>query len=59
MAGAKLRDAVDVKCRDCIYCPDAPGGWRQQVAECLSMDCALYAVRARPLPVRGRKATTP
>lgn len=59
MAGANLRAAINAKCKACNYCPSASGGWLQQVAECLSMDCPLYDVRPRPRPVGGRKATTP
>lgn len=57
MAGFSYKAAVEAKCKSCAYCPSAPGGWRQQVGECLSMDCPLYAVRPMPLPVRGKKTT--
>lgn len=55
MAGLSYKAAVEAKCKGCGYDPGAPGGWRQQIAGCLSMDCALYAVRPTPLPVRGTK----
>ncbi len=40
-------------CRSCIYDPAAKGSWRQQVAECNSVNCPLY--NFRPLP-RGAGA---
>lgn len=40
-----LRQAINDKCRDCIYDPLAPGNWRQQVTLCTSTECPLYRVR--------------
>ena len=43
-----LRAAIDAKCKDCIYDTYAPGTWREQVAQCSSLDCALWPVRPAP-----------
>ena len=50
-----LRKAIDAKCRECIYCPDEKGAWRQQVAACTVRYCPLFPVRPVPrdLMVRG------
>jgi len=53
-----LRKAINDKCRDCIYDPKCGGGhWREQVAQCSSIECSLWA--HRPLPVSGRFANAP
>jgi len=44
-----LRDAINAKCRDCIYDPKCGGGtWREQVAQCSSLGCPLWPVRPAP-----------
>lgn len=43
-----LRQAINAKCRECIYDPVAAGTWRAQVAECTSSTCPLFEVRPRP-----------
>lgn len=43
-----LRDAVNAKCRECIYDPFAAGAWREQVATCASSHCALHGIRPVP-----------
>ena len=40
-----LRKAINEKCRECIYDPNADGAWRMQVSECTSYDCPLYPYR--------------
>ena len=40
-----LREAVNAKCRDCIFDPHAPGTWRQQVHACTATECPLHPVR--------------
>lgn len=42
-----LREAINAKCRDCIYDPTAKGlgRWREQVAACTSSTCPLFEVR--------------
>ena len=42
-----LRRAIDGKCRECLFSPDAPGRWREQIERCTAPDCPLYAVRPR------------
>lgn len=59
MAGPSYKAAVEAKCKDCMYCPTVPGGWRQQVADCITSSCPLWSVRPRPLPVRGGAKKTP
>jgi hypothetical protein len=52
-----LRAAIDAKCRDCIYDDEAPGTWREQVAQCSSIRCALWP--DRPAPSGGPFANPP
>lgn len=41
-----MRQAINAKCKDCIYDPEEGGGtWRQQVEACTITDCPLYPVR--------------
>lgn len=41
-----LRDAINAKCRECIYDPQSGSGtWREQVTACTSRTCPLFAVR--------------
>ena len=41
-----LRQAINNKCRECIYEPYPGGGsWRQQVEACTSPKCPLFPVR--------------
>lgn len=46
-----LRTAIDAACKQCIYDPQAPGGWRQQTHLCSCQDCALWPVR--PMSASG------
>lgn len=53
-----LRAAINAKCKDCIWDPKCGGGtWREQVAQCSSVSCPLWAVR--PLPESGPWADAP
>ena len=53
-----LRQAINAKCRDCIYDPNCGGGtWREQVAQCSAPGCPLWAVR--PAPESGPFANPP
>src|SRR5688572_15158463 len=54
---ASLRAAVDAKCRDCIYDQEAPGTWREQVAQCSCARCPLWP--HRPAPSGGPFANPP
>ena len=40
--------AIAAKCRDCTYDECERGTWRQQVAQCAIVECALHPFR--PLP---------
>ena len=52
------QQAIDAKCKDCIYDPQCGGGtWREQVAQCSSPNCALWPYR--PSPRGGRFANPP
>ena len=42
---ASLRQAVNDKCKECIYDPFADGQWREQVEGCTSGSCPLFSVR--------------
>ena len=48
--------AIAAKCRDCVYDPCSRGTWREQVADCVSANCALFDFRPVPRPcvVNGR-----
>jgi len=41
------QDAIDAKCRDCIYDPYSKGNWKQQVHGCQIVTCALWPYRPR------------
>lgn len=46
---SRLQEAINAKCRECIYDPKSGlGTWRNQVGACTSRMCPLYLVR--PLP---------
>jgi hypothetical protein len=55
MVNPKSRaQAINAKCRECIYDPYSAGTWREQTSACASSNCALHAFR--PL---SRTAKTP
>lgn len=54
MKRPSYKEAVEKKCRECIYDPHQPGTWRQQVAACPCVNCPLYPVR--PLPQNWKPA---
>ena len=43
-----LRNAINLKCKDCIYDPEVEGGWKQQVSLCELTDCSLWPYRPKP-----------
>ena len=44
-----MRQAINDKCKDCIYDPKAGNGtWREQIAQCTSFGCALWPYRTGP-----------
>lgn len=47
MKNRSLREAIDRKCRDCVYDPCSPGSWRQQVTLCTVDLCPLHHVRPK------------
>ena len=52
-----LRQAINDKCRQCSHDRDAPGTWREQVAQCSVPLCPLWPIR--PAPSGGPYATPP
>lgn len=52
-----LRDAINAKCRECIYDPlSGMGTWREQVDACTSPSCPLFPVRPSSRQRGGGKA---
>jgi len=45
-----MRQAINEKCRDCIYDPQAGGTWRQQVEACTITECSLHPYRPTSKP---------
>ena len=43
-----LCNAINMKCKDCIYDAELPFGWRQQVSQCELTDCSLWEHRPKP-----------
>ena len=53
-----LRNAINQKCKDCIYDPEVEGGWKQQVSLCELTDCSLWEHRPKPrAPSQSPKMT--
>ena len=46
--GLTRQQAINAKCKDCIYDPLAGGTWLAQVAACTFTDCPLFPYRPRP-----------
>jgi hypothetical protein len=42
-----MRQAINAKCKDCIYDPKAGGTWRQQVEGCTITACGLHPYRPK------------
>lgn len=53
---ATRRLAIHAMCRECIYDPTEPGGWRGQVEACTATDCPLY--KFRPMTIASERAKT-
>ena len=47
------QQAIEAKCKDCIYDPLDDGTWRHQVGRCEITDCALWVYRPRSYPKRS------
>jgi hypothetical protein len=43
-----MRAAINAKCKDCIHDEEAPGTWREQVAQCSAPACPLWPIRPEP-----------
>jgi hypothetical protein len=43
-----MRQAINAKCRECIYDPIGRGTWREQVRDCVSATCSLHQLRPMP-----------
>jgi hypothetical protein len=41
------QQAIDAKCKDCIWDDLADGTWRMQVEQCELTDCALHPYRPK------------
>lgn len=50
------RLAIHAMCRECIYDPTEPGGWRGQAEACTATDCPLY--KFRPMTIASERAKT-
>lgn len=44
-----FRNAINNKCKECIYDPYDKGTWREQTRNCTSPKCPLYNLRPKPL----------
>lgn len=54
---ATRQQAINAKCRDCIYDAAQPGNWKQQVGNCAITQCALWQYRPRSRPKKQRAET--
>jgi hypothetical protein len=50
------QQAINAKCKDCIYDKCAPGNWRQQVTACTIRSCSLWEYRPKSRPKAQRTA---
>ena len=41
------QEAINEKCKDCIYDPEVEGTWRMQIETCELIDCALWEYRPK------------
>ncbi|MEO2173439.1 MAG: hypothetical protein ABGY96_05010 [bacterium] len=42
------QQAIEAKCKECIYDPEVEGTWRMQADACELIDCALWKYRPKP-----------
>lgn len=55
-----FREAVNAKCKDCIYDEHSGlGNWRQQVEACPMKDCPLYDLRPISKPHKQSTGAIP
>lgn len=54
-----MRQAINAKCKECIYDPQAMGAgtWRKQVEDCTSTACPLYPLRPKAAKPRTGEKT--
>lgn len=45
MKRPSMRQAINNKCKECIYDSESAGNWRQQVEACTSKACPLFELR--------------
>lgn len=43
--------AIEAMCKTCIFDPNCPGTWREQVRDCTSPNCPLYELRPQPISI--------
>ena len=53
-----LRSIINAKCCDCIYDPEKPGNWREQVGDCIESNCPLYERRRNAQAKKRLKSQT-
>ena len=41
------QEAINEKCKECIYDPEVEGTWRMQIETCELIDCALWEYRPK------------
>jgi len=41
------QQAIEAKCKDCIYDPEVDGTWRQQAERCELVECSLWMFRPK------------
>ena len=55
-----FRDAINAKCKECIYDPiGGSGTWRAQTEACTSRDCPLFPVRPVSIKVKKHQIEDP
>lgn len=56
---ATRTQAINRKCKECLYDPHARGAWREQVAACVSANCHLHPFRPVPRSCRVNGSICP
>ncbi len=49
------KEAINAKCKECIYDKDDKGTVRQQIAMCTSRTCPLFGYRPSPIVKKGHE----
>jgi len=57
-ARPSMRNAINAKCKDCLYDPVDGGNWRQQAEACTSPECPLFELRPRARGRDSRESST-